>query len=214
MTDLQNEKTYDSVFWTGIVKLTGYLVPLVNEAFGEHFSDSTRVTLKPMKQVTHQQDGSALRGETDALAELSDPSGATKDYHFEVETWPSGHIAVRLAEYGAASAYASAERTQDGAVMRVPNSAVVVLRSAKQSRRGYKITIEYPGGSVSYNAPVVRLMDYSLDDLLDRRLLLLLPFFPLRFADRLDEMERDDGWVAEFKGALDKVEASTPFHKS
>ena len=36
--DIQNEKTYDAVFWAGVLGLTQYLVPLVNEAFGEHLS--------------------------------------------------------------------------------------------------------------------------------------------------------------------------------
>ena len=42
MTDLplQNEKTYDSVFWTGVVKMTQFLVPLINEAFGEKFTEA------------------------------------------------------------------------------------------------------------------------------------------------------------------------------
>ena len=35
--DIQNEKTYDAVFWAGVLGLTQYLVPLVNEAFGEHY---------------------------------------------------------------------------------------------------------------------------------------------------------------------------------
>ncbi len=34
MDNYTTEKTYDSVFWTGVVRLTRHLVPLVNEVFG------------------------------------------------------------------------------------------------------------------------------------------------------------------------------------
>ena len=70
MSDPHNEKTYDSVFWTAVVKLTEFIVPLVNEAFGERFPEGTHVTLKPMKQATQKPDGSVEQGEMDALAEL------------------------------------------------------------------------------------------------------------------------------------------------
>ncbi len=45
MADIENEKTYDAVFWTSIVKLKRYFAPLVNEVFGEHFTESGNFTI-------------------------------------------------------------------------------------------------------------------------------------------------------------------------
>ena len=51
MADIETEKTYDAVFWTSIVRMKRYFAPLVNEVFGEHFSEKAEVTYKPMKTV-------------------------------------------------------------------------------------------------------------------------------------------------------------------
>ena len=83
--DIQNEKTYDSVFWTAVVKMTRFLIPLVNEAFGEHYTDKAEVDLIPGKQSTEHLDNSFQEREMDAFARFTE-SGISKNYHFEVET--------------------------------------------------------------------------------------------------------------------------------
>ena len=94
--DILNERTYDSVFWTSVVKMTRFFIPLVNEAFGEHFSDDATISLKQNKRVLEHLDGSFEQHEVDALAELSE-ADITKDYHFEVETWRDNTFAIRIA---------------------------------------------------------------------------------------------------------------------
>lgn len=42
---LTNEQTYDSALAAMVSKLRQFIVPLVNEAFGEKFTQSTNVTL-------------------------------------------------------------------------------------------------------------------------------------------------------------------------
>ena len=53
--DIRNEKTYDSVFWTSVVKMTRFFIPLVNEAFGEHYTDAAKITLQKTKQALENQ---------------------------------------------------------------------------------------------------------------------------------------------------------------
>ena len=142
--DILNENTYDSVFWTSVVKMTRYLIPLVNEAFGEHYTDNASIKLKPGKQITEQTDSSLKHGEVDALAELSE-NGITKDYHIEVETWSDKTIAVRIAEYAAGAAYDSVTLTELGAEMTIPYSAVIFLRAGDEIPDELVISIKYPG---------------------------------------------------------------------
>ncbi|MBQ7506319.1 MAG: hypothetical protein IJT05_03240 [Lachnospiraceae bacterium] len=178
MDNFNHEKTYDSVFWTGVVRLTPYLVPLVNEAFGEHYSEHTIVRLLPMKQVTKLPDKTLPKREADSLAELTDrAAGISRLYHFECETWPDKSIAIRIAEYAAGAAFGSIRLTENGACMTVPNSAVIVLKNKTPMPEKLCITIRYPGGSVDYFAPLIKMWHYPLDVLLEKRLYLLLPFY-------------------------------------
>ena len=206
--DLENEKTYDSVFWTALVKMTDFVIPLVNEVFGEHFTSKAKVVLKPSKQVTEEFDGSFERGEVDALAEIIEDGNVEvrKNYHFEVESRPNGAIAVRLAEYGTAAAYASVTQTAEGAEVTIPHSAVIFLRTNKSVPDRYVIRIVYPGGTVSYDVPIIKMKDYTVEEIIEKRLLLLLPFMAFLFEDALAEMEENEDSFEVLKNALDETD--------
>ena len=201
--DILNERTYDSVFWTSVVKMTRFFIPLVNEAFGEHFSDDATISLKQNKRVLEHLDGSFEQHEVDALAELSE-ADITKDYHFEIETWRDNTFAIRIAEYAAGAAYDSIELTENGVRMTIPYSAVIFLRSADTIPDRLRIEIDYPGGKTSYYAPVMKVKDYSINDLFEKKLLLLLPFFGFNFDDKFEQMETNG--ISELKDALDEID--------
>ena len=146
------------------------MIPLINEAFDEDFSEDANVMLKPAKQVTQLPDATLEQNEMDAVAEVSDMSHDTVSFHFEVETWPDENIAVRLAEYDAAEAYAGVERTKGGAIMTLPRSAVIFLRSRESVPNDFTITIRYSGGEASYKVPVIKVKDYSVEEIFKKRL--------------------------------------------
>ena len=67
---MENEQIYDSVFWTAVVKMKKYFIPLVNEVFGEHFTSEATIRILPGKQTLEREDASFERGEVDSLAEF------------------------------------------------------------------------------------------------------------------------------------------------
>ena len=203
--EIQNEKTYDSVFWTSVVRMTRFIIPLVNEAFGEHYTDKAEVNLIPGKQSTEQTDSSFVEREMDAFAKLTE-SGASKNYHFEVETGIDRSFAIRIAEYAAGAAQENVTLTETGAKTVIPYSAVIFLRARDEIPDKLRMEIEYPGGVVSYDAPVMKIKNYSVKELIDKRLLLLLPFYGFNFDDRFAEMETTG--IGELKAALDEVDDS------
>ena len=203
--DIRNEKTYDSVFWTSVVRMTRFLIPLVNEAFGEHYTDKAEVNLIPGKQSTEQTDSSFVEKEMDAYAKLTE-SGISKNYHFEVETGTDKSFAIRIAEYAAGAAQESVTLTENGAKTVIPYSAVIFLRTKNEVPDKLRMEIEYPGGVVSYDAPVMKIKSYSVKELIDKRLLLLLPFYGFNFDNRFAEMET--AGIDELKVALDEVNDS------
>ena len=200
--NIENEKTYDSVFWTGVVKMKRFFIPLVNEVFGEHYSANADIRLEPNKLTLEQADGSFSRREADALVTLKE-NGREKDYHIELETNTDKTFAVRIAEYAAGKAFKSVELTETGAKMRIPHSAVIFLKAENEVPDEFTIEIESPGGRLSYKAPVKKVRDYSISELFSKKLLLLLPFFGFNFEKRFEEMERSG--VGELKKALDEI---------
>ena len=198
---IKNEKTYDSVFWTSVIKMTKFFIPLVNEAFGEHFTDSAKITLLRNRQAIELTDKSLEQGITDVLAELSE-GDITKDYHFEVETWDDRTFAIRIAEYASRAAYESITLTESGAEMTVPYSAVIFLKAGNMPPN-FIIDIKYPGGVISYEAPVLLIKNYTVRELIDKRLLLLLPFFGVNYDGRFAEMEENG--IDDLRDAMDEL---------
>ena len=200
--EVQNEKTYDSVFWTSVVKMKQYFIPLVNEAFGEHFTDKADVQLGPGKQANQMPDESFKRGELDAFATLTEMS-VSKQYHFEVETRGNRGIFIRIAEYALGIAQDNIEVTDRGIEVTLPHSAVIFLTKAEGMPDAMSIIFKGDSGEIVNAVPVIKIKDYSVSNLLEKRLLLLLPFYGFNFDGKFADMEQNG--IDELKTALDEI---------
>ena len=205
---LSNEQTYDSTLAAMVTRLKQYVVPLVNEAFGEKFTQKTEVTLRSNKHVLQRTDKTLDHRESDMIVELTETVGKLikKVYMFECETWYDKTIVFRIAEYGASVAIETAEITKDGVVLRIPNSAVIFLHPNKSIPQTMKITYEAPNGEkMSYSVPTLQIKDYTVDELFEKKLLILLPFYLFKFVNEFDEMEENAERRKAVKEALNDI---------
>ncbi|MBR1708366.1 MAG: hypothetical protein IJ719_06010 [Clostridia bacterium] len=205
---LTNEQTYDSALGAMVTKLKEYIAPLVNEAFGEKFTEKAEVTLRNNKHVLQRTDQSLDHRESDMVIELTESIGQLikKVYMFECETWYDKTIVFRIAEYGASVAIETAEITDDGVILNIPNSAVIFLHPNKRIPQVMKITYRGPNGDeMSYSVPTLQIKDYSVDQLFKKKLLILLPFYLFRFVNEFDEMEESAEKRKELNKALSDI---------
>ena len=206
---LSSEQTYDSALATMISKVQSCIVPLINEAFGEKFTENAKVEIENNKRVIAQIDGRLSRRETDAYVRISEMLGefVQKCYHVECETWYDKSIVVRVAEYSSVIAADEAVVTKSGVELHFPNSVILFLRPNRAIPKKVTITHCAPNGEkLSYDVPTIQIADYSLDDIFDKKLLLLLPFALFRFANDFDEMEEDEGKRRKIGDALREIE--------
>ena len=199
---IENEKTYDAVFWAGVINMKKYIIPLVNEAFGEHFTENATVDPDPNKQVFEHTDGSFGQGEMDALVTLNEAS-VSKKYHFEVETWVDNSIVVRIAEYSIGVARDNLQLTERGLEATLPNSAVIFLKKAKTIPDKLLMIVKGCGGELINEIPVIKLENYSIDDLFEKKLFLLIPFYGFHFDEEFEKM--DATGIEELKEDLDEI---------
>ena len=61
--------------------------------------------------------------------------------------------------------------------MTFPNTAVLYLRTYKKTPDKMKYMIVTPGGTVQYDVPIMKVQTYSLDDIFEKGLLMLIPFY-------------------------------------
>ena len=145
---LSNEQTYDSALSSMVTKLDGYVVPLINEAFGKAFTGKAKIVLRNNKHIIQRTDGALARRESDAVVELSEmlDQKISKTYLIECEAWYDKTIVFRIAEYDSSVAIETAQVTDKEVVLIHPHSAVIFLHPngniPKRTGRNYLNELE------------------------------------------------------------------------
>ena len=205
MSDTGTKMIYDDVFWTCVSKMSRYIIPLINEVFGRDYSMESDVILLPMKQVTPTPDSSPEEGEVDYYARIINNCSQSEDlFHFECQSTTDGSIIIRVAEYAAGTAYSNVIQTEDGAEMTLPHSAVIQLRHPIK-KQDYYITVNYPGGQIKYQIPVIRIGDYSIDELFDKGLLILVPFCGFTIEKLFKDMDCGKGDLTSLGDMMERL---------
>lgn len=86
-----------------------------------------------------------------------------------------------------------------------------------------KYVIATPGGTVQYNIPIIKMQDYSLDTIFEKRLFMLIPFYIFLYENKfleynsniqkLQELKEDYQIILERLDELERQEAIGAFDK-
>ena len=210
MEELYTEFAYDDAFRTMVVKCDDLLLPFLNYTFGEHYDNTARIIRGCNEHLIDRGIQANEKRITDALVQVS-MDGVTKKYHTECESSPDdGTILIRMFEYDAQIALE--DRTYNNFTLNVtfPHASVLFLRSREDMPKEMNVNINTPGGSCSYPVKVVRVNDYSLDDIFEKKLYFLLPFYLFTKEKELPEMECDiskaDNLIREYENMLIRID--------
>ena len=120
---------------------------------------------------------------------------------------------IRLFEYDAQIALDEGEVTEETLTVTFPNTAVLYLRAYKKTPDKMKYVISTPGGTVQYDVPIMKVQAYSLDEIFEKRLLLLIPFYIFSHEKHFPEYNSNKQKLEELKAEyqdilkrLDKLE--------
>ena len=190
---------YDGAFRTILNDCRKLIIPIINEIFGESFTGEEEIQFFPNEHFIDQKDEADKERITDTNFTVL---GKTqKKYHIECESsLPDGKITIRLFEYDAQIALDEGEVTEETLTVTFPNTAVLYLRSYKKTPDKMKYVIITPGGTVQYDIPIMKVQTYSLDDLFEKRLLLLIPFYIFSHESNFPEYNSNEQKLKELKG--------------
>lgn len=201
---MADDKIFDSVFKTIVAKMPRLLVPFVNEAFGRDYPADAEVV---PYGVEH---------ETPAGARIADSVFRLggRLYHAECQSTADGAMALRMIEYDFAIALDEAVRAGAPYEMTLPESCVLFLRHTASTPDRLTVRVNLPGGgSFDYGTRVVKAQEFTGDEIFEKRLLLLLPFYLMRYEEDLGEIAADDGrteaLLSELSGLRVRLEAAT-----
>ena len=189
---------YDGAFRTILNDCRKLIIPVINEIFREEYTGEERIEFLPNEHFLDQQDEADKERITDTNFRVI--GKITKKYYLECESsLPDGKITIRLFEYDAQIALDEGEVTEETLTVTFPNTAVLYLRNYKKTPDKMKYVIVTPGGTVKYDIPLMKVQNYTLDDIFEKRLLLLIPFYIFSHEKNFPEYNSNEQKLAKLK---------------
>ncbi len=167
---------YDGAFRTILNDCRQMIIPIINEIFKEDYIGNEIIEFHPNEHFIDQQDEADQKRITDTNFVIYGKK--KKKYHLECESsLPDGRMTIRLFEYDAQIALDEGEVIHETLTVTFLNTAVLYLRNYKKTPDKMRFVIKTPGGNVEYDVPIMKVQEYSLQDIFSKNLLLLIPFY-------------------------------------
>ena len=170
------------------------------------------IEFHPNEHFIDQQDAANLERITDTNFIIYGKK--KKKYHLECESsLPDGRMTIRLFEYDTQIALDEGEVINETLTVTFPNTAVLYLRNYKKTPDKMRYVIKTPGGTVEYDVPIMKMQEYTLEEIFSKGLLLLIPFYIFSHEKNFKVYNRNEQRLAELKAEyrsilerLDKLE--------
>lgn len=179
-TNNEKVKIFDSVFKTMCEKTPKLLIPVINEIFKTDYNEKELVILSNNEHIKLN-----LKPiDTDSCIKLRD-----KYYHIECQSNPDGEMVIRMLEYDFFIALEKNRQLKDKDVIEFPQSAVLYLRNTSRTPNHLDITVRFADGfEHPYKVPVVKVKEYSLQKILEKKLMFFAPYYIMRYENSSKEM--------------------------
>ena len=201
---------FDSVFKTATQKAGHLMVAVIEQMF--HVK-AELVDLKEIERVANEHylikegDKTTIsKRYTDSCFKIGG-----KYYHIECQSTQDGSILFRLVEYNLRIAIDNARLTdsKSSILVELPNSGLINLRTPTNSRKlsQKEIIYRYSDQEIIMPVPVMNIQAFSADEIFSNGLFFLIPFYSIRFENRLKRISRKPSKKYS-KKRIEKIKAS------
>ncbi|MCR4891160.1 MAG: hypothetical protein K5989_03110 [Lachnospiraceae bacterium] len=203
----RNEKTgngintpYDSAFKSIIKKCPRMALFLINEMFyktgliDEEYDGTERF------ELLSQELPDLEFGDLELDQRISVYKTEKRTFHLECQSTADGTMILRMIRYDTKTALDEAYYTSSIVRVKIDDFGLIFLRSTRNTPDVMTVLLEVPQGqSVSYHIPVIRMMNYSLDYIIEQRLYMLLPFLFFNYEKQLQKVSNDSSLYEEIQ---------------
>ena len=193
---------FDDTFRTIEQECDDALIYFVNRMFKEHHKRTAKVEHLRNEHYDHEKGKPTEKSITDARFSITE-GNKTKYYHLECESRGFGEVVmIRMFRYGISHAGIGRDKeTPYKLTVKLPRSGVLILRDKGNPPDHISFEIITPGGKITYDAPVIRLSDYSLDRIFKQKMYFLIPFFFVNLEARFGAYDNN----ADDRKELEKI---------
>ena len=183
---------YDDAFRTMEGECDDLLIPLVNYFFNEEYGEEARIIRLRNEHFIEHPDGSEEKRITDSHFCIIQ-KGVTKRYHLECESGGyDSSILLRMFEYTSQIAIDDAEKGEAALIVRFPYVGLLLLSNNEDTPDKAEIRISTPEEEISYYVSIIKRQDIGLDEIFEKRLYFLIPFYIFNYRNKLSVIEKDE----------------------
>lgn len=199
---------YDGAWRTLVNDCTQLVLPLINEMFKESYDGTEKIEFHPNEHFIAQQDEPNAKVITDTNFTVIGRNA--KKYHLECESSKySEKILIRLFEYDAQIALDEGEVKADTIKVTFPHTAVVYLRNTSKTPERMHVVIEVPKEKVEYFIPVLKIAEYSIEEIFEKKLYILIPFYIFNYEKGFTEYNSNEKklniLISEYHQIIDRL---------
>ena len=211
---LPDDISTEAQLWDLIIKKATYnspslLFPLIYEIYKKKYPQNSTIVPLSTEYSVERVDTKEI---STIKADLTFCVNEQDIYHFECEITYNGLMTIRMFEYDvhAALNYHTDSKCSK-LILEFPKSAVLFLQGTKKIPKYLTCVIKFQDGSThEYRVPTVKVQSYSLEEIKEKHLCLLIPFLPIRFRRNIpsDRKIKTTNLPAKKQALLKSVEKS------
>ncbi len=199
----------DDVYRTMLNDCSSLILPVINEMFGEHYTGKEKIIFGVNEHFLNQQGGEEEKCITDTVFAVI--GRRRKTYHIECQSTEDKTMLIRMFEYESQIALDNGTVKGNTLTVTFPHSGVLYLRHTKKTPDEMTIRIITSGGEISCPVKVFKVQSYSIDEIFQKRLIFLIPFYIFtherRFRVYNTNEKRLDALKNEYEEIMQRLES-------
>lgn len=159
------------------------VINLINGLFDTNYPLDSKITYN----WTEHEDNNLKRTLSDSILTINDKDS----YHIEAQMTKDNEIIFRVFEYGFGHAYKNRIIEISNERMIFPKPCVIYLDAGNKDTipDEYTLILEFKDqGEFHYKVPIIKLQNYSVQEINEQKLIALLPFLLLKLRKKIDKM--------------------------
>jgi len=162
------------------------VVHFINGLFDKNYNPNSKVEFSATESVSKKQ-GKLGKIMSDIILKVNGDS-----FLIETQIKDDLEIALRAFQYAFANAKNNKEISNDSLIkIKLPEPKIIYFESTAKTPDMVTLQIEYPKGIFNYKVPTFKVLDKSLEELAQKKMALILPFYLLKFRKEIKKKNTD-----------------------
>jgi hypothetical protein len=177
---------FDKTFKKILTLSSKSVINLINGLFQTDYPTDSRITYN----WTEFEDDKLKKILADTILTVEDSryQSATHSYHMEAQMEADDSIVFRVFEYGFSHALRTRELASSPYVLQFPKPIIIYLYHTKAIASQYDLTLDFGDqGTFCYRVPALDFQSLTVEEMNDRKLVILIPFYLLKLRKILEK---------------------------